>query len=55
MIGNKASERLGNNYRYIRINAEEIETTSHGACLKVLAETEKVLNQIIEPIESKLS
>jgi len=54
MVG-KTTERLGNNYRYIKRYAEAISMTPHGACLKVMAETEKVLNLILEPIESMQS
>lgn len=55
MVGKKTTERLGNNYRYIKRYAEEIGMTPHGACLNVMAETEKVLNLILEPIEDKNS
>ncbi|BBO73084.1 hypothetical protein DSCW_05010 [Desulfosarcina widdelii] len=47
MVGKKAAERLGNNYRYIKRYAEEIGMTAHGACLKVLGETEKVMSIIL--------
>jgi antirestriction protein ArdC len=47
MVGKKATERLGNSYRYIKRYAEEIGMTPHGACLKVMAETEKVLALLI--------
>ena len=47
MVGKKAGERLGNHYRYINRYAEEIGMTPHGACLKVMAETEKVLALIL--------
>lgn len=53
MVGKKATERLGNHYRYIKRYAEEIGMTPHGACLKVMSETEKVLNLIIEPVSNR--
>jgi antirestriction protein ArdC len=43
MVGKQPSDRLGNAYRYIKKYAEKIGMTPHGACLKVMAETEKVL------------
>jgi hypothetical protein len=53
MVGKHPDDRLGNSYRYIKRYAEEIGMTPHGACLKVMAETEKILNLVLGPIECK--
>ncbi len=44
----KASDTLGNSYRYIQRYAKEINLTPHGAGLRVMSETEKVLNLILK-------
>lgn len=43
----KPSDNLGNSYRYIKGYAEKLKLTPHSACLKVMAETEKVLSLIL--------
>ena len=48
MVGKQPTDRLGNTFRYIKRYAEEIDMTPHGACLKVMAETEKVLGLILD-------
>ena len=47
MVGKRQSDTLGNSYRYIDRFAKEMKTTPYLACLKVLSETEKVLNLIL--------
>jgi len=43
----KQSEGLGNSYRYIERYAKELNMSAHGATLKVLANTEKILKLIL--------
>jgi hypothetical protein len=43
----KTSDTLGNSYCYIKGYADEIKLTPPIACLRVMAETEKVLNLIL--------
>ncbi len=47
MVGKSAEETMGNGYRYIEKYAKKTDMQVHTACLKVLAETEKVLNLIL--------
>jgi antirestriction protein ArdC len=47
MVGKQPTDRRGNAFRYIKRYAEKIGMTPHGACLKVMAETEKVLALIL--------
>jgi hypothetical protein len=47
MVGKSAEDYAGNGYRYIEKYAKEAGMKVHTACLKVLAETEKVLNLIL--------
>jgi len=47
MVGKQHSDTLGNSYRYIDQYAREMKTTPHQACLKVLAETERMLSLIL--------
>jgi antirestriction protein ArdC len=47
MVGKKHDNSLGNSYRYIQRYATDLNLTIHIACLKVMSETEKVLNTII--------
>ena len=47
MVGKKHDNSFGNSYRYIRRYASELNLAIHIACLKVMSETEKVLNSII--------
>lgn len=48
MVG-KASDTIGNSYRYIQRYAENLSLSPHQACMKVLGDTEKVLGLILEP------
>lgn len=48
IVGKSGEKHFGNSARYIRRYAEQAGTTPHAACLKVLADTEKVLNLIID-------
>ena len=47
MVGKSAEDTIGNSFRYIKTYAEKLEISVHSACLKVMSETEKVLNLII--------
>jgi antirestriction protein ArdC len=49
MVGKRSRDTTGNSYRYIGRYAEKIKLTPQGACLKVMSETEKVLNLILNP------
>ena len=48
LIGKKQNDTFGNSYRYIEKYAEKIKMSSYHACLKVMSETEKVLNLILK-------
>jgi hypothetical protein len=47
LVGKQAKDTTGNSFRYIERYAKEGNMTPHTACLKVLGETEKVLNLIL--------
>jgi len=47
MVG-KRSDMLGNSYQYIEMQAEKLKLNPYNACLRVLADTEKVLRLILE-------
>ncbi len=46
LVGKSGEKHFGNSARYISSYAEKVGITPHAACLKVLSDTEKVLNQI---------
>jgi len=48
IVGKTADRYLGNSYRYIEAYAERLNITPYSACLKVMTETEKVLNLILK-------
>jgi len=48
LVGKQADDSLGNSYRYIEGYAEKAKMTPHGACLKVMTQTEKVLKLILQ-------
>lgn len=48
LVGKQTDNSIGNSYRYIERYAGEIKMSPYSACLKVLAETEKVLNLILK-------
>jgi len=48
LTGREANGSFGHSYRYIEGYAEQMRMTPHAACLKVLSETEKVLNLILK-------
>ena len=47
LTGREADSSFGHSYRYIEGYAEQMKMTPHAACLRVLSETEKVLNLIM--------
>ncbi len=47
ICGKSMKDTTGNSYQYIRHYAEKIDMSPHQACLKVLSDTEKVLNLIL--------
>lgn len=47
LVGKQAANTVGNSYQYIEIYAEKLKLSPHSACLRVLADTEKVLGLIL--------
>jgi len=47
MVGKSAEDTTSNSFRYIERYAEQIKLSAHEACLKVIGETEKVLELIL--------
>lgn len=47
LVGKRARDTSGNSYRYIESYAEKMNLTTYAACLRVLSDTEKVLNLIL--------
>ena len=47
LVGKNLADTTGNSYMYIERYAEKIGLSPYSACLKVLGETEKVLNLIL--------
>ena len=47
IVGKQTNDTSGNSFKYIEKYAEKVSLTPHAACLKVLAETEKVINLIV--------
>jgi len=48
MVGKQSSDTLGNSYRYIGNYAEKLGITIYTACLRVMSDTEKVLELILD-------
>jgi len=48
MVGKQPNDTLGNSFRYIERYAKKLNISPHTACLKVMSETEKVLNLILK-------
>jgi hypothetical protein len=49
IVGKQARDTTGNSYRYIQGYAEKLKLSPQAACLKVMSETERVLNLILKP------
>lgn len=47
LAGRSIEDSTGNSFRYIQRYAEQLKMSVHSACLKVLSDTEKVLNLIL--------
>jgi hypothetical protein len=48
IVGKSGEKYLGNSYQYIEQYAERLKISAYSACIKVLNETEKVLNLILQ-------
>jgi antirestriction protein ArdC len=48
LVGKRTKETLGNSYQYIERYAIKMKLSPYSACLKVLSETEKVLDLILK-------
>ncbi len=48
LVGKQRNNTIGNSYKYIEKYAEKIKMSPYKACLKVMSETEKVLNLILK-------
>jgi hypothetical protein len=48
LVGKRTKETLGNTYRYIERYAKKVNLKPYNACLRVLSETEKILNTILQ-------
>jgi hypothetical protein len=48
LVGKQTNDTTGNSFRYIERYADKVKLTPHAACLKVLSETENVLNLILK-------
>ena len=48
LVGKQAKDSTGNSFKYIDRYAAELKMSAHKACLRVLSETEKVLNLILK-------
>lgn len=48
LVGKQQNDTFGNSYRYIEKYAEKVKMSPYKACLKLMSETEKVLNLILK-------
>lgn len=48
LVGKDPRDSLGNSYRYIEAYAKKVPVTPVAACLRVMGETEKVINLILK-------
>ncbi len=48
LVGKQSSDTTGNSFNYIERYAKKLKMSPHAACLKVLGETEKVLDLILK-------
>lgn len=55
IVGKQQTDTTGNSYRYIENYAEKLNMSPYGACMKVLSETEKVLNLILQEVPERLA
>ena len=54
IVGKSAEDTVGNSYRYIQKYADQLKMSPHAACLKVMTETEKVLNLILRKEDERI-
>jgi hypothetical protein len=47
LVGRTTKNTLGNSYQYIAGYAKKLHLSPYAACMKVMADTEKVLNLIV--------
>ena len=47
LVGSTPNDTIGNSYRYIKSYASKINTNPYMACVRVISNTEKVLNLIL--------
>jgi len=47
IVGKQTNDTSGNSFKYIEKYAQKVNMAPHSACLKVLSETEKVINLIV--------
>ena len=52
IVGKSAEDTVGNSYRYIQKFADQLNISPHTACLKVMSETEQVLDIILNGSEN---
>lgn len=52
IVGKSAEDTVGNSYRYIQKYADKLKISPHTACLKVMSETEQVLDIILNGSEN---
>jgi len=48
IVGRSAEDTIGNSFRYVDNYAKQLKVDVHTACMKVLSDTEKVLNLILK-------
>ncbi len=51
LVGKQTNDTFGNSHRYIERYAEILKITPYAACLKVMSETEQVLNLILKGVQ----
>ena len=54
LVGKQDNDTTGNSFRYIERYAKGVKMSAHAACLKVLGETEKVLNLILKGVNNEI-
>ncbi|MFH1068712.1 MAG: antirestriction protein [Candidatus Glassbacteria bacterium] len=54
LVGKTGDKFFGNSYRYIEQYAQELKISPYSACLRVIGETEKVLNLILGKEETQV-
>ena len=52
LVGKRGKDTTGNSFKYIEKYAETVKMTPYKACLKVMSETEKVLDLILKKTKS---